>query len=148
MQATMMAIFERDVGRGGSGEGQVIDVSPIEPLWRLFFGEVEAYDRMGHVRERTGNQHPSTAPRNIYETADGYMTMSASNQKIFERVAEAIDKPRTDRGPRFEDNEARVENNEPLNAAIEEWTKQRTTEEATDIPRVARRHRRPGLRYG
>jgi len=93
MQATMMAIFERDVGRGGSGEGQVIDVSLIEPLWRLFFGEVEAYDRMGHVRERTGNQHPSTAPRNIYETADGYMTMSASNQKIFERVAEAIDKP-------------------------------------------------------
>ncbi|PGF15852.1 CoA transferase [Natrinema sp. CBA1119] len=132
LQATMMAIFERDIGRGGSGEGQVIDVSLTEPLWRLFFGEVEAYDRMEHVRERTGNQHPSTAPRNIYETADGHITMSASNQKIFERVAEAIDKPELVDDPRFEDNSARVENNEPLNAAIESWTKQRTTAEATE----------------
>ena len=133
LQATLMAVFERDIGRGGSGEGQVIDVSLIEPLWRIFFGEVEAYDYMGHVRERTGNQHPSTAPRNIYETEDGYMTMSASNQKIFERVAEAIGKPELIDDPRFEDNSTRVENAEPLNEEIEEWTRQRTTEEAIEI---------------
>jgi len=133
LQATLMAVFERDIGRGGSGEGQVIDVSLIEPLWRIFFGEVEAYDYMGHVRERTGNQHPSTAPRNIYETEDGYMTMSASNQKIFERVAEAIGKPELIDDPRFEDNSTRVENAEPLNEEIEEWTRQSTTEEAIEF---------------
>ncbi|WP_435064189.1 CaiB/BaiF CoA transferase family protein [Halobaculum sp. EA56] len=133
LQATLMAIFERDVGRGGSGEGQVIDVSLTEPLWRLFFGEVEAYDYEGHVRERTGNRHPSTAPRNIYETADGYMTMSASNQKIFERVAEAIDRPDLIDDPRFEDNEARVDNVEALDAEIEAWTRQRPTEEAIEV---------------
>lgn len=133
LQATMMAIFERDVGRGGSGKGQVIDVSLMEPLWRIFFGEVEAYDYMGHIRERTGNQHPGTAPRNIYETKDGYMTMSASNQKIFERVAEAIDKPELVDDPRYKDNSTRVENAEPLNEEIEEWTRQRTTEEAIEI---------------
>lgn len=133
LQSTLMAVYERDIGRGGSGEGQVIDVSLTEPLWRIFFGEVEAYDRTGHVRERTGNQHPSTAPRNIYETENGYMTMSASNQKIFERVAEAIDKPELIEDPRFKDNSARVENNKSLNDEIEEWTKQHTTEEAIEI---------------
>ncbi|WP_049902925.1 CaiB/BaiF CoA transferase family protein [Halococcus agarilyticus] len=133
LQATLMAIFERDIGRGGSGEGQVIDVSLTEPLWRIFFGEVEAYDRMGHVRERTGNQHPNTAPRNIYETADGYLTMSASNQKIFERVAETIDKEWLIDDERFADNATRVANSEPLNAAIEEWTRERTTDEAIEI---------------
>ncbi|WP_254536275.1 CaiB/BaiF CoA transferase family protein [Halomarina litorea] len=133
LQATLMALFERDVGRGGSGEGQVVDVSLIEPLWRLFFGDVEAYGRTGHVRERTGNRHPSTAPRNIYETADGHMTMSASNQKIFERVARAIDKPELIEDPRFADNASRVEHVEPLDAAIEEWTRRHTTEEAIEI---------------
>lgn len=133
LQATMMAIYERDVGRGGSGEGQVIDVSLVEPLWRLFFGEVEAYDRMGHVRERTGNRHPNTAPRNIYETADGHITMSASNQKIFERVAEAIDRPELIDDPRFANNAARVENCEALDAAIEAWTNQRTTADAIEV---------------
>jgi crotonobetainyl-CoA:carnitine CoA-transferase CaiB-like acyl-CoA transferase len=133
LQACMMAVYERDLGRGGSGEGQVIDVSLMEPLWRLFFGEVEAYDRQGHVRERTGNRHPNTAPRNIYETKDGYVTMSASNQKIFERVAHAIDKPDLIDDPRFADNSTRVDNVEPLDEAIEAWTKQHTTEEAIEI---------------
>jgi crotonobetainyl-CoA:carnitine CoA-transferase CaiB-like acyl-CoA transferase len=133
LQATLMAVFERDVGRGGSDTGQVIDVSLVEPLWRIFFGEVEAYDYMGHVRERTGNQHPSTAPRNIYETADGYITMSASNQKIFERVAETIDKQWLIEDERFVDNASRVENAAPLNTEIEEWTRQHTTDEAIEI---------------
>lgn len=133
LQATLMAVFERDVGRGGSDTGQVIDVSLVEPLWRVFFGEVEAYDYMGHVRERTGNQHPSTAPRNIYETADGYITMSASNQKIFERVAETIDKGWMIEDERFVNNAARVENAAPLNREIEEWTRQHTTDEAIEI---------------
>lgn len=133
LQSTLMAVFERDVGRGGSGEGQVIDVSLTEPLWRTFFGEVEAYDHMGHIHERTGNQHPSTAPRNIYETADGYMTMSASNQKIFERVAEAIDKEWLIDDERFKGNSSRVDHAEPLNEEIEGWTRQRSTEEAIEI---------------
>lgn len=130
---SLMAVYERDLSRGGSGEGQVVDVSLMEPLWRMFFGEVEAYDQFRHVRERTGNRHPNTAPRNIYETADGYMTMSASNQKIFERVAEAIDKPELIDDPQFVDNATRVENVEALDAEIEEWTSQRTTEKAIEI---------------
>lgn len=133
LQATLMAIFERDVGRGGSGEGQVVDVSLIEPLWRLRFGEVEAYDRIEYVRERTGNRHPGAAPRNIYETEDGYMTLSASNQKTFERVARAIDKPELINDPRFVDNETRVENAKVLDQAIEDWTKQRTTDKAVEV---------------
>lgn len=132
LQASLMAIFERDVGRGGSGEGQVIDVSLTEPLWRIFFGDVEAYDYDGHIQERTGNQHPSTAPRNIYETKDGFMTMSASNQKIFERVAKSIDKEWLIDDDRFVDNAARTENADALDEIIEEWTTQRTTEEAIE----------------
>lgn len=130
LQSSLMALYERDIGRGGSGEGQVIDVSLTEPLWRLFFGEVEAYDRQGHIRERTGNRHPNTAPRNIYETADGYMTMSASNQKIFERVAHAIDRPELIDDDRFETNATRVEHADALDAEIEAWTKRRSTDEA------------------
>lgn len=133
VQAAMFAIFERDVGRGGSGEGQVIDVSLYEPLFRLFLGDVEAYDQLGRVRERTGNRHPSASPRNVYETADGYMTLSASSQRIFENVMHAIDRPDLIDDPRFEDNDKRVENAEELDAIIEEWTRRRPTEEAIEV---------------
>jgi len=133
VQAAMFAIFERDVGRGGSGEGQVIDVSLYEPLFRLFLGNVEAYDQLGKVRERTGNRHPSASPRNVYETADGYMTLSASSQRIFENVMHAIDRPDLVDDPRFENNDKRVENADALDAIIEEWTRRRSTEEAIEV---------------
>lgn len=133
VQAAMFAIFERDIGRGGSGTGQVIDVSLYEPLFRLFLSEVEAYDRLGEVRERTGNRHANAAPRNVYETADGHITLSASSQSIFENLVEAIDRPDLLDDPRFLDNDKRVENVEELDAIIEEWTRERTTEEAIEV---------------
>ncbi|MFB6108639.1 MAG: CaiB/BaiF CoA transferase family protein [Haloplanus sp.] len=130
VQAAMFAIFERDVGRGGSGEGQVVDVSLYEPLFRLFLSEVETYDRLGETRERTGNRHANAAPRNVYETKDGYLTLSASSQAIFENVMDAIGRPDLVDDDRFLDNDRRVENVEELDAYIEAWTRERTTEEA------------------
>jgi crotonobetainyl-CoA:carnitine CoA-transferase CaiB-like acyl-CoA transferase len=131
VQGVMFAVFERDVGRdGGSGRGQVIDMSLYEPLFRLFLSEVEAYDRLGEVRERIGNHHESAAPRNVYETADGHMTLSASAQSIFENVAEAVGRPDLIDDPRFADNERRVEHADELDEVIEDWTRERSTEEA------------------
>jgi len=131
VQGVMFAIFERDVGRtGGSGEGQVIDMSLYEPLFRLFLSEVEAYDRLGEVRERIGNHHESAAPRNVYETTDGYMTLSASAQSIFENLADAIDRPDIVDDPRFATNESRVDHADELDEIIEAWTRERSTDEA------------------
>jgi formyl-CoA transferase len=132
VQSTLMAIFERDVGRGGSGEGQVIDVSLYEPLFRLFVGDVEGFDQDGSVRERRGNQHPNAAPRNVYETADGHITLSASNQRIFERVARAIDREDLIAEERFATNEKRVANADALDAEIEAWTREHPTEEVIE----------------
>lgn len=132
VQATMFAVFERDVGRGGSGEGQVIDVSLYESLFRLFVGDVARYDRLGEVPERTGNHHASAAPRNVYETEDGYMTLSASSQSIFENLMAAIDRPDLVDNPRFADNDARVEHNDALDEVIEAWTRERSTEQAIE----------------
>lgn len=126
VMATMFAIYERDVN--GSGVGQVIDVSLFEPLFRLFVSHVEAYDTLGQLRGRTGNRSPNSAPRNMYETADGHIALSASSQRIFENVARAIDRPDLIDDPRFETNEARLEHVDRLDSIIEEWTRERTTE--------------------
>ncbi|WP_029601644.1 CaiB/BaiF CoA transferase family protein [Halococcus hamelinensis] len=126
VQGAMFAIFERDIG--GSGEGQVIDVSLYEPLFRLFLGDVEAYDRLGKRRTRTGNQHSSAAPRNVYETADNHIALSASSQPIFENVMHAIDRPDLIDDPRFETNDDRVNNAAALDSVIEEWTSERSRE--------------------
>lgn len=134
VEASMFALFEREIGGGGgSGTGQVIDVSLYESLFRQFIPDVEAYDRLDRVRERRGNRHPSTSPRNVYETADSYLTLSASSQRIFENVMRAIGQEDLIDDPRFENNDKRVENAEDLDAIIEAWTRERTTEEAIEV---------------
>jgi len=129
VQATMFAIYERDLGRDASGEGQVIDVSLYEPLFRLFVGDVEKYQKKGEDLRRTGNKHSNAAPRNVYETADGHVTLSASSQRVFENVARAIDREDLIEQDRFATNERRVENADALDAEIEAWTRERPTDE-------------------
>lgn len=132
IHGSMFAIFERDVGQGGSGVGQTIDVSLYEPLFRMFLGDVEAFDRNDRVRGRSGNRHPSAAPRNVYQTADGYITLSASSQSIFENVMRAIDREDLIADERFASNEARVDNVELLDETIEAWTIERSTEDVVE----------------
>ncbi|EMA46629.1 CAIB/BAIF family protein [Halococcus morrhuae DSM 1307] len=127
VQGAMFAIYARDV-QGRSG--QVIDVSLFEPLFRLMIGDVEAYDTEGIVPTRTGNRDVRSAPRNLYETEDGYVALSASSQNIFENVMAAIGRDDLINDSRFRNNAVRVENAEELDTLIEEWTRQRTTEQA------------------
>jgi crotonobetainyl-CoA:carnitine CoA-transferase CaiB-like acyl-CoA transferase len=133
VQGAMFALFERELGPGGgSDEGQVVDVSLYEPLFRLFVGDVEGYDRLGRVRERHGNASDTTAPRNLYEAADGYVALSASAQSIFENVMHAIGREDLIDDPRFENNDKRVAHSEVLDEIIEGWTSERPREEVIE----------------
>jgi crotonobetainyl-CoA:carnitine CoA-transferase CaiB-like acyl-CoA transferase len=128
IQGTLFALYERDIL--GSGEGQVVDVSLYEPLFRLCVPSVEAYDLNEEVANRTGNISTDAAPRNLYETSDGYISLSASSQRIFENVMHAIGQSDLIDDPRFETNEKRLENREELDTIIEEWTREHTQEAA------------------
>jgi crotonobetainyl-CoA:carnitine CoA-transferase CaiB-like acyl-CoA transferase len=131
VQATMFALFEREIGPDGdgSGEGQVIDLSLYESLFRMFPGDVEAYDQLGQVRERRGNHHSNAAPRNVYEAEDGYVALSASAQSIFENLAETLDHPELLDDERFATNEARAEHAAELDEYIAPYIAERTVEE-------------------
>lgn len=95
-------------------------------------GDVEAYDLEGIVPDRTGNKSVQAAPRNLYETEDGYISLSASSQNIFENVMRVIGRDDLIDDARFETNEARMEHQAELDRIIEEWTCTRTQEEALE----------------
>lgn len=128
VQSLLFALYERE----RSGEGQVVDVSLYESLFRLFPGDVEKYDTLGEVNQRRGNHHPNAAPRNVYETTDGYVALSASSPNIFADLADTIGHPELTEDERFATNAARVAHADELDEYIEGWTRERTTEEAIE----------------
>ena len=126
--AATMALYGRDAGSAG---GQTIDDSLIEPMLMLLGPQVLRYDATGDPERRTGNRSTSSAPRNVYETADGeYVALAASAQPLAMRTFDAIGRPELKSDPRFRDNEARLDHVEELDRIVADWMADHTRAEA------------------
>jgi crotonobetainyl-CoA:carnitine CoA-transferase CaiB-like acyl-CoA transferase len=124
----LAAIYERDVA--GTGVGQEIDVSLYEPVFRLAESQVIGYDQLGIVKERRGNRLEEDSPRNAYGTADGeWITISASSDRTFGRLAAAIGQPELATDPRFADNASRIANDTELDEIVAAWIHVRTADD-------------------
>jgi crotonobetainyl-CoA:carnitine CoA-transferase CaiB-like acyl-CoA transferase len=127
----LAAVYWRDV-RGGTG--QVIDNAIIEANYRLIDYTMLDYEKLGIIRERSGNRLEDLAPRNTYETSDGgWVAVSGGTQGIVERLFRAIEREDLVGDPRFTDNALRRLNVEELDAAINAWTSQHTMAEVLEV---------------
>jgi crotonobetainyl-CoA:carnitine CoA-transferase CaiB-like acyl-CoA transferase len=118
------------VVESGKGRGQSIDLSLFEPMLSLVASEAVKHRVTGTVTMRSGNQAPHTAPRNVYECADGgYIAVSGSMQSMAERILETVGRPELVSDPRFATNDARVDNRDELDAIISGYTGARTLAE-------------------
>lgn len=125
--ATMVALR---TASAANGRGQVIDLSLLEPLLSILGPDAAAYQITGQVPSRTGNRTSISAPRNIYKSRDGgYLALSASIQKMVERLFEAMGRPDLISDPRFLTNSDRLNNVAELDAIIQEYIGRYTLEE-------------------
>ena len=131
--AGMMALYHRDASGDPNAQGQVVDVSLFEPLFRLCIPHITMFDMLGINRERVGNDFPDAAPRSLYRTSDDrWLGLSATSQSTFERLAQAMGMPNLISRPEFKDNAARLENRDSLNDELQGWLGQRGLEETMD----------------
>ncbi|MGH6619071.1 MAG: CoA transferase, partial [Alphaproteobacteria bacterium] len=79
---------------------------------------------------RAGSRHPLCCPWNAYRTRDGWVLMCSSTEPHWQRIAGLIGRPELTGDPRFADTNARQANHRAVDAAIEAWTRGRTTSEA------------------
>jgi crotonobetainyl-CoA:carnitine CoA-transferase CaiB-like acyl-CoA transferase len=127
--ATMLAIYERDLR--GSGQGQMVDVSIYESLFRMVDSQVIGFDQLGIVKQRKGNRMDEDSPRNTYRTADGqYVALSVGSQRMFARLAAAIGRPELNADPRFTSLAKRVEHGDALDDILAAWFQERSAEDA------------------
>src|SRR5258705_233782 len=114
--AAMIAL--REAERAG-GAGQVIDLPLLEPLFNILGPQAANLRLTGKVKARTGNRSTTTAPRNAYRTKDGkWVCLSASIQKMTERLFRAIGRPELITDPRYATNSERLAHADELDAII------------------------------
>jgi crotonobetainyl-CoA:carnitine CoA-transferase CaiB-like acyl-CoA transferase len=133
----MMALFNRDA-RGG--EGQHIDLSLYETVFRFTEVLITAYDKLGITRSRTGNMAYAASPGDHYATSDGrFLALTIAADNVFQRLCAAIGQPALGQDPRFATHPARIQNYKVINDIVADWIK------STDVDRVAEAFKANGV---
>ena len=82
LHAVMGALMAVLRVKTGQGDGQVVDVSIIEPILAMLGPQITRWDQTRTVQPRTGNRSANNAPRNTYRTRDGqWVAVSTSAPK-------------------------------------------------------------------
>jgi formyl-CoA transferase len=128
--AAVMALYHRDAQ---GGDGQEVDIALYESLFRLIESTVPAYDQLGIVAERQGNAMGVASPVGTFATGDGrWVVLTASTDRTWARLCEAIDATDLINDPRFLTNELRVQHNDELEPLVAAWFLTRDRDEAID----------------
>lgn len=96
------------VGRELHGNGQHADVAMLDTLVSLL-----SYDALDHLNSgrkltRLGTAHAHIVPWQAFQTSDGYVVVAARDEKFWQNLCDAIDRPDLKDDPRTANNSARV----------------------------------------
>ena len=112
--------------RDKTGEGQFVDSALVDAGVALSVWEATQYFSRGEIPQALGSAHRMSAPYQAIRCADGYITLGAANDRLFERLADLLEHPEWKRDERFVTDSQRVQNREVLAAEIEEVTLEKT----------------------
>jgi crotonobetainyl-CoA:carnitine CoA-transferase CaiB-like acyl-CoA transferase len=128
---TLLSLYHRDAQNGVNG--QIVDVALTEAIFSFLEGMVPEYVHANSIRERTGNQHVSTAPSNVYPTSDGkWIAIGANSDSLFSRLTMVMERDDLAQDPLLQDNKGRVSEMDRLDAEIGGWTRKFTLAEVME----------------
>lgn len=108
--------------RTQTGEGQLIDTSLVEAGVALSVWEAAEFFSTGVSPRPFGSAHRTSAPYQAIRCADGYLTIGAANDRLFERLCALLEHPEWVSETKFATNAMRVRHHDELAEQIEAIT--------------------------
>jgi crotonobetainyl-CoA:carnitine CoA-transferase CaiB-like acyl-CoA transferase len=115
LTAILMAAYERQ----HSGLGQKIDVCLYDTALSYLHPHAAGYLQTGLEPKRTGNQHPSIAPYEEFQTKTGPMFLGVGNDRQFILACKMLNCPELATDERFTSNALRVTNRQILHDLLQ-----------------------------
>ena len=131
----LLALRHREVN---GGAGQVIDVALHEAVFNCMESLIPEYSAFGVVREPAGSALPGIAPSNAYPCQDGWVLVAGNGDSIFKRLMQTIGRDDLGQAPDLASNAGRVARVAEIDAAIGQWTQQRSVQAVLDALTAAR----------
>ncbi|MER5390070.1 CaiB/BaiF CoA-transferase family protein [Saccharopolyspora sp. NPDC002686] len=104
--------------RHATGRGQLVDCTLLDTAVSLLHPHSASWLASGKIPQRTGSAHPSIAPYDTFNAADGEIFISGGNDRQFRSIVEVLGLPELADDPRFTTNADRVHNMAVLRDAL------------------------------
>jgi crotonobetainyl-CoA:carnitine CoA-transferase CaiB-like acyl-CoA transferase len=121
--------------RDATGQGAELEAALLDTALSWISYHMMGCLATGQAPGPGGSSLGSIAPYRAFQTADGYVMISAGNDRIFERLCAALGLDGLIKDTRFATNPDRVANREALDLLIEACTVKLPTDEALDLTR-------------
>jgi crotonobetainyl-CoA:carnitine CoA-transferase CaiB-like acyl-CoA transferase len=115
--------------RQHSGVGQWVETSLLEATVSLGVYEAAGYFTDGKRPAKMGQSHRGSSPYQVFQTADGWITIGGSQQNFYQRLCHLVGRPELVDDPRFASNAKRVANNEAIVELLQERLRLKTTDQ-------------------
>lgn len=125
VQGILLALLVRE----RTGVGQRIDVSLLDAVASLLTYQAGIYFTTGHAPGRMGNRHPSIAPYDTFDAADGVLVLAVGNDGQWRAFCAMAGLDPLADDERFATNRARVVNYAALRPELERVLARRTRRE-------------------
>jgi crotonobetainyl-CoA:carnitine CoA-transferase CaiB-like acyl-CoA transferase len=114
------AILSALIARDRTGEGRHIDIALLDATVAALVNQASTHLVDGSVPGRMGNAHPTVAPYNAFQTADGHIILACGNDGQFQRFCKVAGLEQLASDPRFRTNPDRIRNRDDWMPVLEE----------------------------
>ncbi len=104
--------------RAATGRGGILETSLLEAALMWSGQKIDAYLGTGEMPARHRSGHPVMVPYEAFEAADGPFMICAGNDRLFAKLAAAMEHPEWSGDPRFAGNRDRLVNKAELFALM------------------------------
>jgi crotonobetainyl-CoA:carnitine CoA-transferase CaiB-like acyl-CoA transferase len=124
-QGILLALLRRQA----TGTGARVEATLLESLLPTLTYHAATWLLAGQVPARLGNRHPSLAPYETFEAADGHVIVGVGSEPLWRSFCSVLGRSDLAADPRFETNALRVANYEALRALLAPLMRSRTVDE-------------------
>ncbi len=136
LAALIAAIIYRD----RTGRGQYIDVSQLECSVQFLAPPIMDYMINKQIMVRMGNRSTHAAPHAVYRCRgeDRWCAIAVSTDEEWRSFCKVIGNPKWTQDPKFATFRGRKQNEDELNALVEEWTVDHPPQEVMSLMQAAK----------
>ena len=124
----LIALLQREE----TGRGQWVHTSLLEAQIAMLDFQAARWLIEGQVPPQAGNNHPTSIPTGVFETADGHINIASAGETMWQRLCAVLEAPALLENPDYATEELRLEHRDDLNADLAGYLKNRSSREWID----------------